>query len=368
MEHLFSDYTLRMVALGSAVLGVVSGGLGTYAVLRGQSLLGDAISHAALPGVALAFLLTGSKTPLALMIGAALAGWLATLWILSVTETTRIKYDSMLALTLSVFFGVGLVLLTWIRQRAGASQAGLDTFLFGQASSLVWRDVVAMAIPGGGALLLMLLFWKELKLLAFDPEYGRTLGLPMRRVDLLLTALLVVAIVIGLQTVGVVLMSAMIVAPAAAGRQWTDVLWKMVLLSAGFGAAGGVTGAVLSSLETGLPTGPLIVLCMGAIVAASLFFAPNRGLLGQRLRRRRNAGRFQRETVLLDLYALGMQHADPLRPHPQGAVQAMRAKDIPVDRLLMRLNKEGLVRRAAGGWGLTDAGLRHAETLRKERR
>lgn len=367
MEHLFSDYTLRMVALGSAVLGIVSGGLGTYAVLRGQSLLGDAISHAALPGVALAFLLTGSKTPLALMIGAALAGWLATLWIMSVTETTRIKYDSMLALVLSVFFGAGLVLLTWIRQRAGASQAGLDTFLFGQASSLVWRDVVAMAIPGGGALLLTLLFWKELKLLAFDPEYGRTLGLPMRRVDLFLTALLVVAIVIGLQTVGVVLMSAMLVAPAAAGRQWTDTLWKMVLLSAGFGAAAGVTGAVLSSTGTGLPTGPLIVLCMGVIMVLSLLFAPQRGLAGRRLRARRNTGRFQLETVLLDLYALGMQHNDPLRPHPQGAVQAMRANEVPVDRLLGRLEKDGLVRRAANGWALTDAGLRNVETLKEER-
>ena len=368
MEHLFSDYTLRMVAMGSALLGVVSGGLGSYAVLRGQSLLGDAISHAALPGIALAFLVTGSKAPLALMIGAALAGWLATLWIMSVTETTRIKYDSMLALTLSVFFGAGLVLLTWIRREAGAAQAGLDTFLFGQASSLVRRDIVAMAIPGGGAILLTMLFWKELKLLAFDPEYGRTLGLPMRRVDLFLTALLVVAIVIGLQTVGVVLMSAMIVAPAAAARQWTDALWKMVLLAAGFGAAGGVTGAVLSSLETGLPTGPLIVLCMGIIVAASLFFAPKRGLLGQRLRRRRNAGRFQRETVLLDLYALGMQHDDPLRPHPQGAVEAIRAKEIPVGRLLARLEKDGLVRRAADEWALTDAGLRRVETLKEERR
>ncbi len=368
MEHLFSDYTLRMVALGSAVLGIVSGGLGAYAVLRGQSLLGDAISHAALPGVALAFLLTGSKAPLALMVGAALAGWLATLWIMSVTETTRIKYDSMLALSLSVFFGAGLVLLTWIRRHAGAAQAGLDTFLFGQASSLVRRDVVAMAILGGVALLLTALFWKELKLLAFDPEYGRTLGLPMRRVDLFLTALLVVAIVIGLQTVGVVLMSAMIVAPAAAGRQWTDALWKMVLLSAGFGAAGGVTGAVLSSLETGLPTGPLIVLCMGMIVAASLFFAPKRGLLGQRLRRRRNAGRFRRESVLLDLYALGMQHNDPLRPHPQGAVQAMQAKDIPVDRLLVRLQKERLVRRAGDGWALSEAGLRRVDALKKEQR
>ena len=144
MEHLFSDYTLRMVALGSAVLGIVSGGLGTYAVLRGQSLLGDAISHAALPGIALAFLLTGSKAPLVLMIGAALAGWLATLWIMSITGTTRIKYDSMLALTLSVFFGVGLVLLTYIRQRSGPHRPASIRFCSGRhprssgAMSLRW--------------------------------------------------------------------------------------------------------------------------------------------------------------------------------------------------------------------------------------
>ncbi len=285
--NLIFDYTLRTVALGSAVLGIVSGALGCYAVLRRQSLLGDAISHAALPGVALAFLITQSKAPLVLMIGAGLAGWLATLLVLKITSSTRVKNDSALGIVLSVFFGLGLVLLTYIQRHVpNAAQAGLDRFLFGQAATLLMGDVVTMAAVGVVALGLMTLFWKEFKLASFDPEFGAAVGFPIRLLDVLLTTLLVVAIVIGLQTVGVVLMSAMVVAPAAAARQWTNRLGVMVVLSAGFGALAGVSGAAISSAVTHLPTGPTIVLCISAIVAVSMLFAPNRGLVWARARRR----------------------------------------------------------------------------------
>src|SRR5262249_46552166 len=153
-----------------------------------------------------------------------------------------------LGLVLSVFFGLGLMLLTFLQKRVpDAGQAGLDKFLFGQAAALLVSDVWTMAVLGAVALVLLAVFWKEFKLLSFDPEFGSTLGYPMRRRDILLTGLLVLAIVTGLQTVGVVLMSAMIVAPAAAARQWTDRLGVMVFLAAGFGAAAGVSGAVLSS-------------------------------------------------------------------------------------------------------------------------
>ncbi len=287
VRALAGDYTLRIVALGAATLGLVGGSLGTYAVLRGQSLLGDAVSHAALPGIALAFLLTGTKAPLALMLGAAVAGTLAALAVLGVAARTRVPYDAALALVLAAFFGLGLVLLTYIQRHAGAAQAGLDAFLFGQAATLLARDVQAMALLGGLALACVLLLWKELKLLAFDADFGRTLGLPMRRLDVLLTTLLVVAIVIGLQTVGVVLMSAVLIAPAAAARQWTDRLGVMMALAATFGAASGMAGAVVSASVPRLPTGPTVVLCMTALVAVSLFFAPNRGLVPAAWRRHR---------------------------------------------------------------------------------
>lgn len=282
------NYTLIVVGIGSALLGIISGALGTYAVLRRQSLLGDAISHAALPGIALAFLLTGSKTPLILVFGAALAGWVGTLLILSIVKLTRIKYDSALGLVLSTFFGFGLVLHTLIQRNGNANQAGLDTFLFGQAASLLERDVLTMGILGGIALLIMSLFWKELKLLVFDEGFATSIGLPVRALDILLTSLLTVAIVLGLQAVGAVLMSAMLVAPAVAARQWTDRLGYMVLIAALFGAIAGVSGTLLSSSASRLPTGPTIVLCATLFVGLSFALAPNRGLVWHWVRHRRD--------------------------------------------------------------------------------
>jgi manganese/zinc/iron transport system permease protein len=278
LTDLFTDYTLRTVALGTALLGLVSGALGAFALLRKQSLMGDAISHAALPGVVLAFMLTGLKGPLVLMSGAALAGIAGVLVVVLLTRTTRIKQDSSLGIILAVFFGFGLMLLTFLQNNPDARQAGLNHFLFGQAATLLAGDVLVMAIFGGAALALMLIFWKEFKLLSFDRDFGASLGLPMQRLEILITFLLVIAIVIGLQAVGVVLMSAMVVAPAAAARQWTDRLGVMVALSAFFGALAGVTGTLISTTAGGLSTGPVIVLCISAIAAGSLLFAPQRGM------------------------------------------------------------------------------------------
>ena len=264
LTHL--DYTLMIVAIGAALLGTVSGALGTYAVLRRQSLLGDAISHAALPGIAIAFLLTGSKTPLILVLGAAIAGWLGTLLILSVVRLTRIKYDSALGIVLSTFFGFGLVLHTLIQRTGNANQAGLDTFLFGQAATILKSDVLTIGILGGIAIAIMLVFWKELKLLAFDEGFAASIGFPIRVLDILLTSLLVIAIVLGLQAVGAVLMSAMLVAPAVAARQWTDKFSVMMFLAACFGALAGVSGTIISSSASRIPTGPTIVLCATVVV------------------------------------------------------------------------------------------------------
>lgn len=360
---IFTDYTLRTVALGAAVLGIVSGTLGSFAVLRKQSLLGDAMSHAALPGVVLAFILTGLKTPLPLMLGALAAGWLGALLVILVVNETRIKQDSALGIVLSVFFGFGLVLLTWVQRQGPASQSGLDKFLFGRAAALVERDVAVMVGIGLIALILVVLLWKEFKLLSFNPDYAATLGFPVRLLDVLLTTLIVVAVVIGLQTVGVVLMSAMIVAPAASARQWTDRLSVMVVLSALFGAAAGVSGALISSLTTGLPTGPTIVLCISTVVVVSLLLAPHRGLVWDWVRRRRNRHRLRTAMVLEALYEMGRHHDDPLHPHTLQSVKAA----IPgrgVEYTLERLAEADLVQQPADGqWALTPQGTERAETL-----
>ena len=368
LRDLLFDYTLRTVALGAATLGIVSGMLGSYAVLRKQSLLGDAMSHAALPGIALAFLFTGSKAPFVLLLGAALAGWVGTLLVMSIVKTTRIKNDSALGLILSVFFGFGLMLLTYIQRLPNATQAGLDKFLFGQAATLLVSDVIIMAALGALALLVMMVFWKEFKLLSFDPDFGATLGLPIRVLDVLLTTLLVVAIVIGLQTVGVVLMSAMVVAPAAAARQWTNRLGVMIGLAGLFGGLAGVSGAVISSSAAHLPTGPTIVLCVSTIVVASLLLAPNRGLLWQWARRRRNRRRLRVEAVLSDLYALASQHERMDHGHPIAVLRTMSAGSGGVRRSLEELAARGWARPDTGeAWILTPQGRAEAERMAGQR-
>ena len=357
LYDLFFDYTLRTVALGTAVIGIVSGVLGSFALLRKQSLLGDAISHAALPGVVLAFILTQSRDSLVLIIGAAITGIIATLLMIAIIRNTRIKPDSALGLSLSVFFGIGVLLLSLTQRMANARQAGLDRFLFGQAAAIVERDVIVMALIGFVAILGIILFWKEFKLLSFDDEYAATLGLPVRWLDIGLTILLVMAIVIGLQAVGVILMSAMIVAPAAAARQWTNSLGIMVGLAAFFGAISGVSGAIVSSTGAGLSTGPVIVLAVSLIVFISFLFAPNRGLVWNWLRQQRNRHQLRRKTILSDLYYLAQQHEDPHHGHSIEVLRAMNAGRKGVAHTLKTLAEQGLVQQTiSGDWILTEAG------------
>lgn len=368
LSDLFLDYTLRTVALGSATLGVVSGALGSYAVLRKQSLLGDAMSHAALPGVVAAFILTRSKEPLVLILGALVAGWLGTLGLLSITRSTRLKDDSVLGLVLSVSFGLGLMLLTFVQKMPDATQAGLDKFLFGQAATLLQRDVTMMAIIGALILLLILVFWKEFKLLSFDPGFGASLGFPMRGLDVLLTTLLVAAIVVGLQTVGVVLMSAMVVAPAVAARQWTNRLSVMVALAALFGALAGVTGAVISAAGAGLSTGPTIVLSASSLVVFSLLLAPERGLATAWLRQQRNRRRLRVEAVLANLHTLADQHPGQMHGHSTEVLKAMLSYPGGVAHTLKTLEDQGMVQQSSPGmWSLTETGAATAERLASDR-
>ncbi len=293
LHDLVWDYTLRNIALGAAILGLVGGVLGSFAVLRRQSLLGDALSHAALPGICLAYLATGAKAPLVLLVGAGLAGWIGTLVILAIVRETRIDEDAALGIVLSVFFGFGIMLLTFLQQRNDANQAGLDKYLFGQAATLIQDQVVTMAVLGGTAIVLVALLFKEFKLLAFDPDFALTLGFPVRRLNILLTSLTVVAVMIGLQTVGVVLMAAMLIAPAAAARQWTNRLSTMLVLAGVFGMLAGVSGALISITQAHLPTGPMVILSASAIVLVSILFAPARGVVWDAVRRRRDQGRLQ---------------------------------------------------------------------------
>lgn len=309
IAELFTNYTIRNIALGTLILGIVSGVLGSFAVLRRQSLLGDTLSHAALPGVCLAFILSGeSKSSAVLLLGAAVAGAIGAILLTITVRNTRIKEDAAQGVVLSAFFGLGFVILSILRQSGGSGQAGLDKFLFGSAASLVQSDVEVIALIGGVSLLITLLLYKEFKLLSFDPEFMATLGFGVRWLDIGLTLLIVLSIVIGLQTVGVVLMSAMLIAPGAAARQWTNRLGRMIMLASIFGAVSGVSGALISASAERIPTGPAIVLVLTTLTIGSLLFGRERGIIWSAFRARQ-----ARTAILADLRAAHIQGSPAAR-------------------------------------------------------
>ncbi|WP_055447200.1 metal ABC transporter permease [Lacinutrix mariniflava] len=356
----FSDYTLRTITLGTAILGAVTGMLGSFAVLRKQSLLGDAISHAALPGIAVAFLITGTKDTNTLLLGALVSGLIGTFWIRSIVKKTHLKSDTALGLILSLFFGFGMLLLTFIQKQPNANQAGLDKYLFGQAATLVESDVWLMAIVTGLCLFVLLLFWKEFKLLLFDADYTKTLGFNTRFIDILITSFIVLAIVLGLQTVGVVLMSAMLLAPAAAARQWTNSLATMVLLAAVFGAFSGVFGTAISASQTNLSTGPVIVLVASVFVLFSFVFSPSRGLLFKQLRFIKNRRDLELHKTLAFMHHIAETHENISHPH---AIKLLNSFQGYTRKTLQKLVEMNYVELKGNMWSLTKVGFEAAANL-----
>lgn len=349
------SFTARNVLAGATLLGAVGGVLGCFALLRRQSLLGDAMSHAALPGVCLAFLATGTKDPLPLALGALVAGLAASLIILGIVRWSRIKEDSGIGIVLSVFFGLGIVLLTYIQRLPAGNQSGLDRYLFGQAATLMERDLQVMAILAAVVAVTLGLLYKELALVTFDRAFAASLGLPVRVLEVVLTALLVLTVVVGLQTVGVVLIVATLVTPAAAARQWTDSLGTMLLLAGTIGGTSGAVGALMSAGAARLPTGPTIVLVASVVLVISLLFAPRRGLIQARLRERRVARRIRRENLLKDLYRLEEQGVRELVSLPH----LMGVRGVSANRMEAKtrgLVSEGLLERHGDALRLTAAG------------
>jgi len=367
MLALLSDYTIQNVVIGAALLGIISGVLGCFAVLRRQSLLGDTLSHAALPGVCLGFIIAGSRDMPTILAGALFTGTLAALTVVLLTRTTRLKTDAGLGIALSLYFALGVVLLTLIQNTGSAAQGGLDSFLFGQAAAILRSDLHVMGAITLVAVGLVALLWKDFKLVTFDPEFARTSGLPVLALELALTAMIALAVVVGLQMVGVVLMAAMIIAPAVAARQWSPTLGVMVVLSGVFGMVSGIAGALTSALAPGLATGPLIVLAASALVLVSIAIAPGRGLVWQAIRSRRNRRELAGQQVLTTLYRLAATHGDAAYPSEQTMVDAYFG--VGTRGALEKLAARGLVAQTEHfpegtlHWTLTAAGVAEAEKV-----
>lgn len=357
------DATFQLVLLGSLLIGATSGTLGAFAVLRRRSLLGDALAHAALPGVALAFLWTQSKTLPILLLGATISGVLGVLIIEAIVNYTRIKADAALGIVLSVFFGGGIVLLTHIQQSEVGNQSGLDKFLFGQAASIVRADLYVMCIVSILVMVAVLLLFKEFKGLIFDAEFLSALGFSQRVVDLLLMGLIVLTVMVGLQAVGVILIAAMLITPAAAARFWTDRLHVMVLVSGILGALCGALGVGLSALAPRIPTGPVMVLVATAAFLVSVLIAPKRGVLARWTRLRANALRENGQHFLRAFMALQARGKQELVF--SDLASELQLPLYRIRRLAKRLARFGWVSLHNGACSLTELGQKEADFVIK---
>ena len=312
------------VALGAGLLGAIAGMVGAYAVLRRRALLGDVLAHASLPGVCLAFLLTGLRETHALALGALATAFISVFCIAQVVRWTRTRPDAAMGVMLSTFFGFGVVLLTVIQNRADGSQAGLDSYLFGEVASLRTIDVITLAIATFVVAVACYLAHKELKLYSFDEGFAQAQGLPTLWIDFAIMGAVALVVVLGLPICGVVLIAALLIFPSAAARYWTERLSRVVILSAIIGAAAGAGGVLLVSpaispdtllgqiirdADGGLPPpGPVVVLSGTMLFVLSLLFAPSRGLLASAWRHQKLRGRIQREHLLRTLYELTEAH------------------------------------------------------------
>lgn len=344
------SYNTLVVLAGACLLGALCGAVGTLAVLRRRALLGDAVAHATLPGIVLAFWFTGIKSLPVLLLGGLATGLLGAGILAWIRRHTITKEDAGLALVLSVLFGAGIALSRHVQNTVvDGSQAGLDSFLLGRAAGIVLSDLIPLALAAGFALVGIALFFKEMRLVIFDAEFARSTGIPVARLDFAIMTLVTLAVVVGLPMAGVVLVAALGILPAVAARFWTEEMALMVALAAGIGLVGAGVGVAISASGEGLPTGPLIVLVAGAIFVVSALLAPNRGALAHALRDRRyRLGR----RVRLCLRAIAQE---PVLAHE--AARRLSEAGVPhPDSALREAERRGWVEREGERYRVSPAG------------
>ena len=298
----FSDPNVRMVVLGTISIAVGASLVGTFTYLRKQALVGDAISHSIFPGVCFAFILSGTKDPLYLIIGAFISGWLSVFLIEWVTNRTKLKPDTAIAFILTFFFGVGTMLMSYIQNSGNGAQSGLDQYLCGKAAAIGNDDVWIFGSIGIALLLLIVFFYKTFKLISFNPDFAKSLGVKVRLFEIVLSSLTVLSIASGIQAVGVVLMAALLITPATIARQWTHNLKVMLVLAVIAAALSGFVGAYISYTAPSMPTGPWIVIVLSTLALLSVFLAPNRGIIARVMKQINNKKQIRRENLLKAIY------------------------------------------------------------------
>ncbi len=357
----FSDPNVRFVCFGTMILGATAALVGCFSFLRKRALVGDAIAHSILPGICLAFILSGSKNPLHLIIGATISGWISLLLIDGISKHTKLKGDAAIGIVLSVFFAIGILLLTGIQQAGNASQAGLDKFLFGKAASLTQDDLWVFSSIGVILMLIVGLFYKEFKLISFNPDFAQSIGLPVRFLRFVLSTITVLAVATGIQAVGVVLMAALLITPASGARFWSHRLELMIAIAMLFGALSGFFGSYISYVAPSMPTGPWVVMCLSFFAIISIWFSPKRGMLSRHLKQLGNSKKMEIENALKRFYHIGEDDQDFFTPRSFDDLLTNRdGSAIALKKALYRLKKKNWLRFENEQYIITKGGLQEA--------
>ena len=351
---------------------MASGAVGTFAVMRERSLLGDAVAHSVLPGVVLGFMVVGDKNIFALTIGALIFGWLSLFIIDYLKRTTKLDNDSIIGMILSVFFGLGIMLLTYVQSHASGNQSGLNNFLFGQAASLVPDDVIGFSILCIVVLIVLVFGFRHFQLVSFDAEFAKGIGTSVSWVEFVISTLMVLTIVAGLQSVGVVLMVALLIMPASAARFWSDTLSEVIIIATIFGGISGVLGSFISFLSPGLPTGPWMVLSSLSVLIFSMIWAPKRGFVARTYQLWEQRLRTTRENLLKIMYKMDEKAESPGRAQTRNEIfKKTGSRGWLTSYCMSKLKRNGFVQRHEGTptmFTLTESGKKQARRIVRRHR
>ena len=364
------NYNLLVVLAGTSLLGIGAGIIGAFAVLRKRALTGDALSHAALPGLCIAFLLLRERNLFALLAGALASGVVGIAIISALGRWTRVRNDAAIGIVLTVFFGLGVVLLKIIQNLpGGGSRAGLNSYIFGKTAGMTQSDVYVILAAAVACLVLIVLFYKEFQLVSFDAEFARTLGWPIFAIDLLMMSLVAAAVVIGLPSVGVILVSALLIMPGAAARFWTERLSTLLVVAGGIGFAMGFAGTLLSARFQNLPTGPIVVLTGTAIFTASMLFGLRRGAIARLIAYLRFQRQWRQQQLLRTMYEALTGTRKPQTAVTRQDLLASRSwTSGQLDRLLASAAADDLVTISGEQVALTKAGAQQAVEVTRGQR
>ena len=357
----FQDPNVVFVVVGISFLSISAAMVGTFTFLDKKALIGDAISHAVLPGVCLAFMLAGTKNPYWIVLGAFTTGALATYAISWISEQTKLKEDTIIASVLSVFFGVGIVLMTKLQQTGNAALSGLDHFLFGNAISIIGDDILVYGTLALLTILAILFFYKEFQLLIFNKDFAKVIGLPVRRLEFLFNSLMVLAVVTGIQAIGVVLMAALLITPAAAAKFWTDRLSTMLLIAVMIALFSGISGAYISFVLPNMPTGPWVVVVLSALAFSSFFFSHKKGLITRWYSKRNYQQKIHADHILKALYHA--QEADRQGLAVQAIKQSFPNKERQTNTSIRTLSNNGYISINESFMSLTKRGISEAKRI-----